>query len=158
VFALGSDDAVWHAWQQPQHSRWSPWHSLEGQQFQSSFELAVAAHADGRLVLFAVARPDADRQEANPIFQREQSVTGGWSLWNHFPREHPLAVEHPALALDASGQLVLWLRVRGSADLYRLKQVEPNGRQWAARFDGLEPPGPSPYIPQPAGRPPAPPD
>jgi hypothetical protein len=153
VFTQGSDHAVWHIWQQPQGG-WSPWHSLEGQQLLSSFELAVAAHADGRLVLFAVADPGAEPQEANPIFQREQSVTGGWSLWREFNRQTPLAVESPALALDASGQLVLWLRIRDSLDLYRLKQTEPNGRQWADRWDALQPPSPSTYTPQPAGSPP----
>ena len=157
VFTQGSEQAVWHIWQQPQGG-WSPWHSLEGQQFLSFFELAVAAHADGRLVLFAVADPGADPQEANRIIQREQSITGGWSLWREFDRQHPVAVESPALALNASGQLVLWLRIRGSSDLYRLKQIEPNGRQWADRWDALQPPGPSSYVPQPAGSPPAPPD
>jgi hypothetical protein len=157
VFTQGSDQAVWHIWQQAQGG-WSPWHSLEGQQLLSSFELAVAAHADGRLVLFAVADPGVDPQEANRIFLREQSVTGGWSLWTGFNRQAPLAVESPALALDASGQLVLWLRIRDSLDLYRLKQTEPNGRQWADRWDALQPPGPSTYTPQPAGSPPAPPD
>jgi hypothetical protein len=152
---MAPDRAVWHIWQQPQQGRWSPWHSLEGHQFLSSFELAVAAHADGRLVLFAVADPGLDPQEANPIFQREQSITGGWSLWRKFKRQDPVAVERPALALVASGQLELWSRVRGSSDLYRLQQNEPNGRQWAGRWDTLQPP---PETPRPAGSPETAPD
>jgi hypothetical protein len=157
VFTQGSDNAVWHIWQQPQGG-WSRWHSLEGQQLLSDFQLAVAAHADGRLVLFAVADPGSEPKEVNRIYQREQSITGGWSLWRGFHRESPLAVESPALALDASGQLVLWLRILGSFDMYRLKQIEPNGRQWVGDEWVLKAPGPSPYIPQPAGSPPAPPN
>jgi hypothetical protein len=90
-------------------------------------ELTSCAHADGRLVLFAVG---VESQVPNPLWQREQTLAGGWSNWRSFSRTVPYTVEGPALALDANGQLELWLRVPGTVDLYRLKQTRPNGSDW----------------------------
>ena len=70
---MAADGAVWHIWQQPQGGGWSPWHSLEGQQYLSSFELAVAAHADGRWCYSpsptqasTLRRPTASSSESSP--------------------------------------------------------------------------------------------
>jgi hypothetical protein len=158
AFALGEDKAVWHIWQQTQGG-WSPWSSLEGQPDGSFFGygLAVGAHADGRLVLFVVAKEaDATSQEPNVIWQREQAVAGRWSPWRSFRRPHgPRKVGDPALALDANGQLQLWTSSPGSVELYRLKQTKPNGSEWnSSSWHFLPSPEPPSYAFRPAGGPP----
>jgi len=132
VFMLGADGAVWHIWQDPAVADgWSPprWHSLQGQGGPFS-ELAAGAHADGRLVVFAVAA-SASPQEANAIWQRGQLLAGGWSAWRPFTRpDGSPTVRDPALALDANKQLQLWLGTKGSGRLYQLKQTAPNSAEW----------------------------
>jgi hypothetical protein len=161
VFMLGTDGAVWHIWQtKPNGDEWAPqqWHPLEGGPFSG---LAVGAHADGRLVVFAVAKPSdsASPQQANAIWQREHKLTGGgWSAWRSFtrPAGSPTVTE-PALALDANKQLQLWLRIKRSVHLYQLKQTAPNGTEWNQReWDFASPPSTDPaYKPEPASGPPA---
>jgi hypothetical protein len=158
VFMLGADGAVWHIWQDPAAADgWSPrrWHSLQGQGGPFS-GLAAGAHADGRLVVFAVAEPSAGAspQEANAIWQREQLLAGGWSAWRPFTRpEGSPTVRDPALALDANKQLQLWLGIKGSGRLYQLKQTAPNGIEWNQReWDFQSPPSTDPANePEPAG-------
>jgi hypothetical protein len=150
VFMLGADGAVWHSWQtKPNGDEWTPrqWHSLEGQGGPFS-GLAVGAHADGRLVVFAVAEPShsASPQQANAIWQREHKLTGGWSPWRSFTRpDGSPTVRDPALALDAKKQLQLWLAIEGSGRLYQLKQAAPNGTEWNQReWDLQSPPSKDP--------------
>lgn len=160
VFMLGTDGAVWHIFQDPAApDGWSPrrWHSLEGGPFSS---VAAGAHADGRLVVFAVAQPSADASThaPNTIWQREQAQTGGWSAWRPFDRPAgPPTVTDPALALDANKQLQLWLRIDRSGHLYQLKQTAPNGTEWNQReWDFRSPPTTDPaHQPEPTGNPPA---
>jgi FAD/FMN-containing dehydrogenase len=145
VFMLGTDGAVWHIWQdRTAPGGWSPprWHSLGGQGGPYS-GLAAGAHADGRLVVFAVADPShsASPDEANAILQREQAPTGAWSAWRPFTRPHGSpTVTHPALALNASKQLKLRLRIVNSVHLYQLKQTAPNGTDWNQREWDFTPP------------------
>jgi hypothetical protein len=105
VFMLGTDGAVWHIWQNPTApGRWAPprWHSLEGEGGPFS-GLAAGAHADGRLVVFAVADPSASASphQANAIWQREHKPAGGgWTPWRSFARPNGSPrVWDPALAL-----------------------------------------------------------
>jgi hypothetical protein len=158
VFMLSTDGAVWHIWQtEPDGDKWSPpqWHPLEGGPFSG---LAAGAHADGRLVVFAVAEPStgASPQEANAIWQREQAQTGGWSAWRSFTRpDGSPTVRDPALALDANKQLQLWLLIPRSVQLYQLKQTAPNGTEWNQRsWEFTSPPSTDQtYTPKPAGGP-----
>jgi hypothetical protein len=157
VFMLGTDGAVWHIWQtRPNGDEWTPqqWHPLQGGPFSG---LATGAHADGRLVVFAVAErsDNASPQQANAIWQREHALTGGgWTLWRSFtrPAGSPKVMD-PALALDANKQLQLWLRIPDSVRLYQLKQTAPNGTEWDQReWDFTSPPSTDPADkPEPAG-------
>jgi hypothetical protein len=150
VFALGADGAVWHAFQKASGD-WSAWASLEGQD-RSLSGLAAGAHADGRLVVFAVAEPPhgAAPQEPNLIWQREHAPAGGWSPWRSFtrPTGSP-AVTDPVLALDASQRLQLWLRVPGSVQLYQLKQTAASGTEWDQRVREFSSPPSTDPAPEP---------
>jgi hypothetical protein len=125
---------LWHLWRQ-RPGGWSPWHRLGSEARSEFWELAVGAHADGRLVVFATAYPPSgssrqEQGESNALWQREQAVAGGWSPWRQFTRPAPYVLASPALALDANRRLHPWLRVPGSVDLYRLRQTERNNTEW----------------------------
>jgi hypothetical protein len=111
VFAVAHDGTVRHCWQPARYSeRWSDWVSL-GSQGSGLAELAVAANADGRLVLFAT-----EPENGSDLWQREQAQIDGWSPW--LSRSPLLQTSHitdgpiagPTLALTADHRLLLLLR------------------------------------------------
>jgi hypothetical protein len=113
-------------------------------------ELAVGAHADGRLVLFARTReepsaPGIAPAGSNRLYHREQTPGSSWSDWEEFPmtaEEHGVHVtlEHPALALNAEKRLELFTVIAGTTDLYWLSQTRPSGSQWRAQRVHLQAP------------------
>lgn len=74
VFLFGVDDAVWHIWQEP-GGGWSTWESLGGEPANA---VGVGRNADGRLEVFATARPKGGAQ---PLWHRWQvAANGPWSF------------------------------------------------------------------------------
>jgi hypothetical protein len=142
------DGGVWHSWQVHEHG-WSAW-ELMGAPPHPVSELAVGAHADGRLVLFARTReepsaPGIAPASSNRLYHREQTPGGSWSDWEEFPmtaEEHGVHVtlEHPALALNAEKRLELFTVIAGTTDLYWLSQTRPSGSQWRAQRVHLQAP------------------
>jgi hypothetical protein len=72
VFALTNAGAIWHRWEtSPGSGTYTPWVALDGQ----LSSIAVARHANGRLVLFGV-------NGAGQVFRREAGAgTNNWLAW-----------------------------------------------------------------------------
>jgi hypothetical protein len=112
VFAVAHDGTVRHCWQPGGYigERWSNWVSL-GSQGSGLAELAVAANADGLLVLFAT-----EPENGSDLWQREQAQQGGWSPWlSRASLLQPYSTDYgpiagPTLVLMADHQLLLLLR------------------------------------------------
>src|SRR5205807_501761 len=74
VFARGTDNALWHIWQQASHSGpWSNWASLGGG---ITSDPAVAVNSDGRLEVFV-------RGTDNALWHTWQQAphSGPWAPW-----------------------------------------------------------------------------
>ena len=67
VFARGTDNAIWHTWQEHINGNWSPWESLGGNWTSGP---AAALYRDGRLNVFA-------RGTDNAIWTRWQTTPNG---------------------------------------------------------------------------------
>jgi hypothetical protein len=130
--------------------------------------MAVGAHADGRLVLFALGTtPEGDRE----VWQREQTTpNNSWSEWKSFGRpakEAPFKgleslanIGWPTLVSDSKGRLLLCSLAPGAVEgkstlFYLLGQTTPSGAEWLTGLQLIDPPPESTYHPQPAGEPPS---
>ncbi|MEY9181858.1 peptide methionine sulfoxide reductase MsrB [Bradyrhizobium sp. USDA 326] len=74
VFARGTDNALWHIWQEEPHAApWSGWASLGGQ---ITSDPAAIADSDGRLEVFA-------RGADNALWHiwQDKPRSGPWSGW-----------------------------------------------------------------------------
>ena len=147
LFAVGGE-GVWHSWQ-VSLGGWSAW-VLMGAPPHSAIELAVGAHADGRLVLFTTTHEapfalGSGPAFSNKLYHRDQTPGGSWSDWEESPMtadEHGVHVtlEHPALALNAEKRLELFTAIARTTDLYRLSQTTPSGSQWRGQRVHLQAP------------------
>jgi hypothetical protein len=155
VFTTASDGAVWHRWQRVGGGGWADWSSL-GSADEDKFpdELAVAANADGGLVLVAPWGPKRMPPFEWGLWLQQQTTPNGvWYSWSPLDHPSPGAIWQLALASNADGRLELvfalsWPAKRG---LYRLSQLSPNG-DWSSA-DPWPPAAPSEpqYEPRPAG-------
>jgi hypothetical protein len=140
LFVVASDNTIWHRWQQAaQAGPWEPWRSLGsmddpdiGHTPIEGIELAVGAHADGRLVVFAAGViPGADDQSgASLVRQRELTAASEWSPWKtiDFPVRKAFDL---TVASDALGRLQLFMVDQVTGELYQLSQLTANGAAWA---------------------------
>jgi hypothetical protein len=72
IFARGSDNRLWHTWQQSPGGTWSGWYSLGGP---IASAVSVIANKDGRLEVFATGTD-------NRLWHIWQQSPGGtWSGW-----------------------------------------------------------------------------
>jgi hypothetical protein len=169
LFPVASDGSVWHRRQTgPGRGPWQAWAPLGRVEITSPEMMAVGAHADGRLVLFALSQTAAGGPE---VLRREQSSNNGWSEWRSLGRpadafpvpaalsESLTGIRFPALARDHAGRLQLWSLGPNPHQLaesrtmfHRLEQLGPSDDNWAHGVYFIDnPPGPV-YIPEPAGR------
>ena len=115
VFAVGSDDALWHIWQTAPNNGWSNWRSLGGQ----ISEVRTGRNADGRLEIFAVGSDQAMWH----IWQT--APDNGWSGWHSLGGN----VRQPDVATNADGRLEVF--AVGSDDaLWHTWQTAPDNG-WA---------------------------
>lgn len=171
LFTAAADGSVWHRWQTgPGRGPWNEWHWLGQVEITSSDMMAAGAHADGRLVLFALATTTEGHRE---VWQREQTAPNdGWSEWKSFGRpidafpgggefsEGLDSIELPILVLDSEERLRLWSLAPGlvggqNTKFYTLEQTTPSGAEWRHGLHMFSPPPEPAYIPQPAGEAPA---
>lgn len=132
VFCIGRDDALWQIEQSPAGGTWSAWTS-HGSTPRATLEgllPAVAASADGRLEVFAVAA-DAG------LWHVWQTTGGGWSQW--FPHGQPPGMppgpglpNTPGLAASADGRQELFMTGTEGA-VYHLWQTRVNNG-WSGWF------------------------
>jgi hypothetical protein len=141
LFVVASDNTIWHRWQQAaQAGPWGAWRSLGSMDDPEithppieRIELAVGAHADGRLALFAAGvMPGADDQSgASLVRQRELTPASDWSPWKtiDFPVRKAFDL---TVGSDALGRLQLFMADTASGELYQLTQLAANGATWAS--------------------------
>ncbi len=115
VFALGADEAVYHAWQKT-GGGWEGWSSLGGA---STSDPVVATNGDGRLEVFVAGKDHA-------IYHRWQTSPGGaWSSgWSSLGGD---AAGKPAVAVNRDGRLEVFAAGPDGA-LHHVWQLEPNGK------------------------------
>lgn len=114
---------IWHAWQRDpaDSTSWSGWVRLR-----HDTELlgrpAVAADADGRLIVFATS-------DRGKLWRREQNPGGdGWQpSWVLMGNVASGKLQDPDLAMNVDGRLELVARTNPAGDLYHLVQLEPGG-------------------------------
>lgn len=132
LFTVASDGSVWHRWQTgPGRGPWKAWSPLDRVEITSPEMMTVGAHADGRLILFALSRSAAGGPE---VLTREQNLDNGWSQWRSLGR--------PADAFPSPAAL--------SQSLTDIR-FPALARDHAERLQLENPPRPV-YIPEPAGR------
>jgi hypothetical protein len=137
LFVVASDSTIWHRWQQAaQAGPWGTWRSLGSMDDPDithppieRIELAVGAHADGRLALFAAAVIGGSG--ASLVRQRELTAAGDWSPWKtiDFPARRAVDL---TVGSDALGRLQLFMADEGTGELYQLTQLSANGATWAS--------------------------
>lgn len=134
LFVTDFDGAVWSRRQHgPGQGPWEAWAMLRPATGAFEPSLAVAAGADGRLVLFALLGRSGSPQTLEKL---EQTATDGeWAPGD--PIQIDLlgtsaapVVDDPALVIDGLGRLRLFLRIRGQLGVYSLTQTQPNSNLW----------------------------
>jgi hypothetical protein len=139
-----ADGAVWRRQSRP-GGGWADWVSLGGKG-RGFAEVAVAAVAQGQLVLFATEQPGPP-SAGNGLWQRTQLTSGGgWSPWqsradlvNLGP---PGGIEGPVLVLDPESKLQLYVRVSGTANTCQAIQVKDDVTDpmaWGINYWAFEP-------------------
>jgi hypothetical protein len=119
VFARGTDNAIWHSWQDQINGNWRPWESLGGNWTSGP---AAALYQDGRLNVFA-------RGTDNAIWTRWQTTpNGNWSGWDSIGG---VLMSDPAAVLNAAGGLAVFARGTDNA-IWHIWQNQINGnwRPW----------------------------
>jgi hypothetical protein len=157
LFAVARSGMLWHRWQRVGGGGWADWSSL-GSADEDKFPdgLAVAANADGGLVLVATLGPRSAPPFEWGLWQQVQTTPDGiWYSWS--PLDHPSSGFgwDPTLGSNADGRLELVFShtsfPSGSGGLYRLSQLSPNG-DWS-KAEPWPPAAPSEpqYQPRPVG-------
>ncbi len=106
VFAIGSDGALWHIWQNAANGfEWANWASL-GMPGTLLTPFAVGTNQDGRLQVFVCGVID----NVSQLLTIEQITAGGaWSTWARFvnPSDFDLQADTPPLkvAVNQDGRL-----------------------------------------------------
>ena len=141
LFVIGSGGTLWHRWQISPLGSWSNWASL-GARGQGFAGVAAAPELSGRLMIFATERPTSTstggHNRGDVLWQRSQVTPGGgWSPWESWkrmlslghtgPLRLPGLIQTPVLAMDANGQMGLYLWFYGSTEIYQyvLSGVDP---------------------------------
>ncbi len=127
VFAVVSQEALWHIWQTSPGDGWFHWFSSGRPQVTLDW-LDVIQNADGRLEVFALA-------EGRSLWHIWQTAPNGtWSPWTSFGNGGPPGLSHigaPHAAKNADGRLEVFLTAptSGIPDivLWRISQVTSGG-------------------------------
>jgi hypothetical protein len=119
VFAVATDGALWHVWQEAPNSGWSDWDDLGSPAGLTTAELTVGQNQDGRLEVFAIAD--------NTLWHRWQTAAGGaWDDWSSLGAPAGgVAVGAPAVGQNADGRLEVFA-VESGAAVWHIWQTSPN--------------------------------
>lgn len=125
VFAVGTDERLWHIWQTAPSGGWSAWGSLGDARLAG--RPTVLRDLDNRLNVFA-------RGTDGHVWHIMQTVpNGGWSAWERFGgviTGDPSVVNHP------NGGLHMFARGSDGA-LWQVGQSWRNGPWWTAGWQSL---------------------
>ena len=139
-------EGVWHRWQQtPGSDDWSAWAPL-GRPDPGDLinTIAVAPHADGRLLLVANpagsgvlphAGTTPSPASSHSLWQRAQQFPGdtsyAWTDWSPLVSTPGIRIMAPRLASDPIQRLHLFGAVAaGTAGVYLASQTSVNGHHW----------------------------
>jgi len=112
VFAIGTNQALFHMWQTAPNSGWSNWASLLG----GITRIATAVNVDGTIEVFAIGTDKA----LNHIYQT--SPGGPWSSWVGLGG----AVLQIATAVNGDGRIEVFAIGTNQA-LFHIRQTAPGG-------------------------------
>ena len=121
VFGVGTDNALWHIWQQAPHAGpWSSWSSLGGV---VTSDPSVFVNSDGRLEVFA-------RGTDNALWHIWQQAphAGPWSSWNSLGGT---ITSDPAVIDNSDGRLEVFARGADNA-LWHIWQEAPHAGPWSS--------------------------
>lgn len=131
LFALSTDDAVVHRWQQqPNHAFTGGWGDLGGA---LGGEPVVAASRDGRLEIFAV-------DESGTLAHRWQTGPGKWSdAWASLGGVDSPFVGEPTVAENADGRLEVFARTEDGRLVHKWQKApdSPFVDAWLRRGDDV---------------------
>jgi hypothetical protein len=167
LFTVASDGSVWHRWQtKPGGGPWAAWSPRGRVEITSPDRMAIGAHADGRLILFALSQTARGPE----ILRCHQERNNGWSGWRSLGRpaevspgppelsESLTGIRFPALARDGSQRLQLWSLAQNPDRLnplqtlfHRLDQLGVSDDDWTHSIHHIKYPpweeGDSPFEP-----------
>ncbi len=113
VFAIGTDNKLWHISQNTPNSFWCSWASLGGSNIT---KLAVVPNLDGRLEVFA-------RGTDNQLFHISQTEPNGssWSNWSSLGGE----VQEMSASNNEDGRIEVFAR-RNDGTMWHIWQTNPD--------------------------------
>jgi hypothetical protein len=117
VFARGTDNALWHIWQQP--GGWSAWAGLGGS---LTGDPQAGINADGRLEVFA-------RGTDNALWHNWQTTAGG--AWQGWASLGGAIASDPQAGINADGRLEVFARGTDNA-LWHIWQQPGGWSAWAS--------------------------
>jgi C1A family cysteine protease len=122
IFARGTDNALWHKWQDSPGGGWSGWASQGGV---LTSEIAVERNQDGRLEIFV-------RGTDNALWhQWQESAGGGWSGW---ASQGGVLTSDPSVGRNADGRLEVFARGTDNALWHQWQESAGGGwSQWATQ-------------------------
>jgi F5/8 type C domain len=142
VFAVGSQNALYHKWQTSSGSGsiWSGWSTLGGAAV-SDANPAIIANSDGRLEVFLVGAQDE-------LYHKWQTSPGSsiWSQW--FSLEGGIkAGTNPAVTMNSDGRLEVFV-IGADNKLYHKWQTSPGSSIWSQwiSLDGTVKAGTDPEV------------
>lgn len=121
VFGVGTDNALWHNWQDAPHAGpWSGWASLGGV---LDSDAAVADNSDGRLEVFV-------RGSDNALWHNWQTKphAGPWSSWASLGG---VITSNPAVFVNSDGRMEVFARGTDDA-LWHIWQTAPHSGPWSS--------------------------
>jgi acylphosphatase len=129
VFALGSDDALWHIWQTAPNGPWSNWTSLEKPPNSDAIALGSGTNADGRIEVFTVA------SDGNLWHIWQTAPDESWSTWNSLGRpdsQNAGGFMPFTVSRNADGRLEVFV-IGSDGAFYHIWQHTPGG-SWGVWF------------------------
>ncbi|MCI0402242.1 MAG: S8 family serine peptidase, partial [Acidobacteria bacterium] len=127
IFALGTDERLWHIWQTAPSNGWSGWTPMGGGNVRLAGRPTVIRDLDGRLHMFV-------RGTDNAVWHTWQvAPNSGWGGWERFGGA---ITGDPAVTIAANSGLEMFARGSTGA-LWHVGQTWRNGPWWFSGWQSL---------------------